>query len=317
MAAEKKAARARNWLLTLNQKGDESLPDGEEWCKHLFEQTGAVYVVGQLEAGNDTERAHIHAYANWPFKMGFTRLKRLYPSINLREVKIDNGVREYCMKEETRVAGPWEFGKIPLLRNSKTDWALVKQAAIAGDFNSIPDSIYVRNYSTLQRIYKDNCKVVDSPHLRGIYIYGESEIGKSSLARNLFPGEPVYTKLHNKWFDGYQNESIIIWDDLGLEHPQYFASYLKLWTDRYGVRGETKGGVVPLNHKYFIITSQYSLEKMFSDTETYAAMSRRCFVYEMAHYKELGMRTIFEIPEMHKFLSGSTKPDTELFIKRT
>lgn len=41
-------------------------------------------------------------------------------------VKIDNGCREYCMKEETRVDGPWEFGEKPVRRNNKTDWEEVK-----------------------------------------------------------------------------------------------------------------------------------------------------------------------------------------------
>jgi hypothetical protein len=313
----KEGSRARNWLLTLNQQEGRDLPDAEEWLNRLFTETKATYVIGQLERGEESGRAHIQAYANWPDAIRFGRLKRFDNTVNLREVKIDNGVRQYCMKEETRVAGPWEFGKIPLLRNSKTDWALVKQAAKSGEFDKVPDSVYVRHYSTLQRIYKDNCRVTPSSSLRGIYIYGKSEVGKSTLARDLFPGELVYNKLHNKWFDGYQNESVIIWDDLGLTHPLYFSDYFKVWTDRHGVRGETKGGVIPLNHKYFIFTSQYSLEEMFTDPKTYEAMRRRCFVYEMVHYKEVDVRSIFDIPQMLSFLSASTKPNTELFIRRT
>ena len=85
------------------------------------------------------------------------------------------------MKEETRVAGPWEFGKIPLSRNSKTDWALVKQAAKAGDYDKIPDNILVTHYSNIQKLYKDNCKVTSSSTVRGIYIHGDAGIGKVIL----------------------------------------------------------------------------------------------------------------------------------------
>jgi hypothetical protein len=28
----------------------------------------------------------------------------------------------YCMKEETRLEGPWEFGIKPVKRDSKADW---------------------------------------------------------------------------------------------------------------------------------------------------------------------------------------------------
>ena len=101
------------------------------------------------------------------------------------------------------------------------------------------------------------------------YIFhGDAGIGKSYLARSLFPGEPVYSKNPNKYFDGYQNETIIIWDDLDLIHPSMFTYYFKIWTDRYGVRGEIKGSSIPLNHKYFIFTSQYSFEEMFTDLKT-------------------------------------------------
>jgi len=37
-------------------------------------------------------------------------------------VKVNNGADDYCMKEDTRVEGPWEFGTRPVKRNSKTDW---------------------------------------------------------------------------------------------------------------------------------------------------------------------------------------------------
>ena len=76
-------------------------------------------MVGQIEAGGETGRPHIQAYGNWSNKIRFGALKRYALTVNLREVKIDNGVRDYCMKEDTRVAGPWEFGKIPVRRNSK------------------------------------------------------------------------------------------------------------------------------------------------------------------------------------------------------
>ena len=114
--------------------------------------------------------------------MGFGRLKRFDNTVNLREVRIDNGVRQYCMKEETRVAGPWEFGKIPLSRNSKTDWALVKQAAKAGDYDKIPDNILVTHYSNIQKLYKDNCKVTSSSTVVE-YIFMETQ----ALVRVILP----------------------------------------------------------------------------------------------------------------------------------
>ena len=40
----------------------------------------------------------------------------------------------YCMKEETRIEGPYEFGIKPVKRDSKVDWEEVKKNAEEGKF---------------------------------------------------------------------------------------------------------------------------------------------------------------------------------------
>lgn len=106
------------------------------------------------------------------------------------------------MKEDTRVEGPFTFGEKPLNRNNKTDWEEVKEKAKQGKLDDIPSAIYVQHYRTLKQIEKDHMKPVDKDHLRGIWLYGASGVGKSRLARDKFPGS--YPKLCNKWWDGYK-----------------------------------------------------------------------------------------------------------------
>jgi len=43
-------------------------------------------------------------------------------------------------------------------------------------------------------------------------------------------------------------------DDLEPSH-KVLGYHLKIWSDRYGCIGESKGGAVPLNYKILIITS--------------------------------------------------------------
>lgn len=53
-------------------------------------------------------------------------LQKLIPKVHCEPVKVNNGADDYCLKEDTRVEGPWEFGEKPIKRNSKVDWDKVK-----------------------------------------------------------------------------------------------------------------------------------------------------------------------------------------------
>lgn len=97
----------------------------EAWVLH----GKAVYAVGQLEKGEEGT-VHIQFYLNFK-KPGITiaGLKKHCPLAHFEQVRVNNGADKYCMKEDTRLEGPYEFGVKPVERNSKTDWEEVKQKA--------------------------------------------------------------------------------------------------------------------------------------------------------------------------------------------
>lgn len=70
--------------------------------------------------------------------------------LHIEAVKINNGADDYCEKEDSRVDGPWRFGVKPVKRNSKADWADVKEKAKKGLLDEIPDDIYVKHYANLR-----------------------------------------------------------------------------------------------------------------------------------------------------------------------
>lgn len=72
-------------------------------------------------------------------------MKKICPRTHWEPVKCDKGF-DYCMKEETRAAGPWEFGERPIQRNNAADWAIIKNAAKTGKLEEVPDDIYVKHY---------------------------------------------------------------------------------------------------------------------------------------------------------------------------
>jgi len=161
------------------------------------------------------------------------------------------------MKEDTRVDGPWEFGEKPVRRNTKQDWDVVLAHAKSGNFDEIPADIFYRHYTNTKQIAKDFMKKgPDCPHLRGIWIYGPSGVGKSVYARQHYPD--AYPKNVNKWWCGYQGEPNVIMDDMAPEHDK-LATHLKHWGDHQQCTLETKGSQLMSKHEWFVVTSQFTI----------------------------------------------------------
>lgn len=159
----------------------------------------------------------------------------------------------YVWKEETRIEGTqFELGRKKLKRNNAADWKRIRDDAVNGDLNNIPDDIFIRHYSTLKKIHTDNAR----PKVRGLQevnvYWGETGSGKSRRAFEEC-GDTYYIKMSStKWFDGYRGEENVIIDEftgqVGIEH-------LLKWLDRYPCAAEVKGGQVFLNTRRWWFTS--------------------------------------------------------------
>jgi len=95
---------------------------------------------------------------------------------------------------------------------------------------------------------------------RGVWYYGESRTGKSRAARENYPG--AYSKAQNKWWDGYTGQSVVILDDLD---SHVLGHHLKIWADVYACTGEVKNGHVQLVYHTIVVTSNWSIDELFSE----------------------------------------------------
>jgi len=66
---------------------------------------------------------------NFPTGKRLAAMKKLNDKAHWEPCKSMGASIKYCMKEETRMEGPWEFGEAPVQRDSKEDWAIVKNLA--------------------------------------------------------------------------------------------------------------------------------------------------------------------------------------------
>lgn len=276
---------ARNWICTKNMK-KEVIADAGDWLKQFHEAVGARYTVGQLERGHEQETLHIQFFCNFEKPCRITRLTKVDAGIHAEKVLKNNGADTYCMKDDTRVEGPWQFGEVPIQRNKKTDWKKVWNLAAENKLEAIPEAIRVIHYNKLKQIAKDHMKPVDKDHLRGIWIYGPPGSGKSKWVRDNC--KDLYPKLCNKWWDGYQGQKYVVMDDMGPQH-ECLAQQLKIWSDRYGCILEIKGGAVVDNYQYFFVTSQYEPSEIFKDEKDLEAINRRFQVFDINNINLLNL----------------------------
>ena len=118
---------------TLNQP-HEKYSDfmAQDWLAALHNKLGAVYTNGQLEKGKEgTVHLQFYVSLSKDKRQRITGMKKACPHSHWEPVGKDNGASSYCLKEDTRIEGPWEFGEKPAQMNTKEGNAKHKEKNLA------------------------------------------------------------------------------------------------------------------------------------------------------------------------------------------
>lgn len=264
--------QSRNWCFTLNNYDEKEV----EQVKCI----DCVYCVFGYEVGEEGT-PHLQGYVVFQTNQRLPAMKKRIPRAHFSMARGDSEQNFiYCSKQGNFV----EWGDRPKTQMQKGQmekdrWDDIKAKAKANQLEEIDSKTYVLHYSTLRKIAKDNMTI--PPNLDAVcgrWYYGPSGTGKTTAARTEFPD--AFIKSRDRWWDGYQGQEVVILDDID-KYNVSLGAYLKDWGDKWSYKAEDKGGCHWIRPKIFIVTSQYTIEQIFDDPETQAALNRR---YEKKHF---------------------------------
>lgn len=261
------SVRARCWCFTLNnyeEKDEENLGD-------LIVSGKADYVVWGREVG-DNGTPHLQGYIEFKEGQKMQRVKTILQNdryhLEQRRGSQKQAV-DYCKKdgdfEEFGVPKKASSGGDPDAKNKALRYLeLIKEGRLA-EIASDPDC----TFNILKHV-KEMAPLVEAPRDRNLpmevtWFYGPTGTGKTRRAywEAEKMGKPVYVKSSNsKWFDGYDGEEYVIFDDLRSSWFPY--DMLLHLLDRYPYRVECKGGSRQWKALHIWVSSPYHPKEMYS-----------------------------------------------------
>lgn len=233
-------ALVRAAVFTLNNPGEVPV----NWTEYVR------YGVYQLERG-ESGTPHYQGYAEFTKPVRFSALKKWMPTAHWEQRRGSRDqARAYCMKEDTRVAGPFEHGDWAAGgQGSRTDVAAAAQTlrediGTARPFARVTDEhtvAVIKYHRGLEFVANEFVPPRTEPP-EVVVFYGPTGSGKSRSAREfLEEDEPAqWDPSMGTWFDGYLGQRVFLFEEFRGQLPM--AVMLTL-LDRYTARVQVKGGM--------------------------------------------------------------------------
>jgi len=258
---------SKNWCFTINNPTDEDMIP-------LVDNPKIKYIIVGKEKGEQGTE-HAQGFVIFHGNQRMSAVKKLMPRAHLEMARGSaEQAADYCKKD-----GDYrEEGEMPMSKKRQGEceqerWKKIKELAQSGNLEEIDPKIYVTHYRTLTAIAKDHPRKQENlPELQNEWYWGTTGTGKSRKAREENPD--AYIKNCNKWWDGYNDQDVVIIEDIDAGH-ECLGHHLKLWTDHYPFLAETKGGSKMIRPKKIIFTSNYSIVSIFLKPEIYEPLLRR------------------------------------------
>jgi len=238
-----------------------------------------AYAVWQLEQG-ECGTPHFQGYASFSAQTRLTAVRKLSARAHWEPRRGSHDqARDYCLKEDGRLDGPWTIGKEPVNQQGKRSDLIALQASIKQGDSDVdlwdahfgPMLRYHRAVSVYKRVLGKRRTEPPQVHV----YWGATGIGKSRTVAELSPNG-FYKIKHSStdWWDGYDGvQDIILEEFYGWLPWMWFLQLL----DRYPMVVEVRGGTVNVNSPRIFITSNSHPRAWYryGGTMVFATLRRR------------------------------------------
>lgn len=253
---QRTSVRARNYCFTVNHEPQRFY---DKWS-HRDLTPEIQFMVYQLEVAPETGHLHVQGYLQLTKQLGYARVQTLLRSrchLEAAKGSLQDNIT-YCTKEDSRLDGsaPVQRGS-PKEQGRRTDLEasaqrIVADGKVTDEFVREHPGQYVRYFRGFQALSNKLNKPKDRRKPKVYFLWGAPGCGKSRLAHHLHPNAYSAVDMKENWFDGYDQEEDVIFDDFEGNIP--LRNMLKL-LDYYRLQLPVKGGFSPIKANVFVFTS--------------------------------------------------------------
>lgn len=252
--------RSRGYCITVNNYSDVEYEQICQWCMSSSSgpKNEITYAIIGKEVGLEGT-SHLQMYVYFKNAKSFSAVKKIDC---IRRAHIENAKgnsnqnKVYCSKDGNFS----EYGSIPSQgkRSDLDDVAeMISEGASVVEIAKSYPIQYIKFCKGITQLRYLNL-TGRTKKTEVYWLYGPTGTGKSHKARELATakGSWYYKDPTSKWWDGYEQQKVVIVDDYRRDFCT-FATLLRL-LDEYEMKVEFKGGYVDFNSDIIVITTPKS-----------------------------------------------------------